>query len=449
LNDLISTDLFEEELQIAQDNMRRDINTFIAEDLHLPWIRSLQANNDIDTLKEELLKLAQNTSHLDIGNYTFIDEWSMIFSEKYDITTANHCRNVLRLLFTFFLDSSFFYFLCDRFHKQPKQLLNQIDTIKLLHWMLLWSVREYPGTTRLLFERNLVQAFEHLLSVDLKKIAYFLPEFMLWNINDFLGDIDNRHLLKELVEGKHVRKTTACPFPFSKKMAHYFINAPRESGFDDAVWYGIIFGADGNDQLLVTFRNHFRSWKHDPKLIKTLLTFFTTAGKEASREEIPHLLGYLQHVWDENKQLTLKGWTLVSLQRRATLWYDDLNRRRYERVTLYQQSLSWKGANYRSLDLELEDQHYQIIQLTTNEALLKESLALKHCVSAYAAKCIYRGTSIWSLQQKKSDCITHLATIEINNRGEIVQVKGLLNANPTKKVKTIISMWAKQEKLAY
>lgn len=447
----ISTDLFEENLQLIQDSIQIDATAFIQEDLYLLFIEFQRQQTNTYVLEQELLQLSSISINLQISDYSFIDEWSIPFFERYDITTANKCRGLISLLFADFLSSNFFRCLCHRFKKAKPDLLNQIDTIKLLNWMILWATRDYPQMALFLLGmgKEKMRQFELIQSIKLEQICYFLPKFMLWDIISLLNNITHRYLLAELANGKHIRKAEGCPFPFNKKMAHYFVNAPRGFNFDDAVWYGIIFGSRGNKQLLTAFQNHFKNWQQNPALLKTLLLFFTNAGKEAIKEEIPQLLGYLQHLWDENKKLILKGWTLASLRRRTAQWYEDINRRQLARIKQYGQVVSWKGANYRPLEIKVEEQNYQIVQLTSSEALQKESLALKHCVSLYTGKCVNNSASIWSLQQLKNEVSISLVTIEINNNRKIVQAKGLMNANPSKRASAIIKMWAKREKLIY
>lgn len=266
---------------------------------------------------------------------------------------------------------------------------------------------------------------------------------MVWDMAEILGNKKRSWLAKGLAEGKPLRKLSACPLPFTKKMAHYFINAPFTNTFDEAVWYAL---TSGNTGLQNVFSPHFRSWKLDPAFLLPIIRFFEGPGAEADPEEMPDLLGYMQHRWDEDGTLSTKGWTLASLRRRVQEWYLEIAQ---QRSSFYVADTQWAASGYQPYEAHSESNTYRIVELTRAGELIEEGMRMQHCVGSYTHRCVNQGISIWSLRIYQAAHCRSLVTIEVDKQGRIVQARGKRNAAPQTVHVQLIRQWAQREGLKY
>ena len=87
---------------------------------------------------------------------------------------------------------------------------------------------------------------------------------------------------------------------------------------------------------------------------------------------------------------------------------------------------------------------HSIIELTNSNELYNEGVIMKNCVSSYVYKCIDGNSHIFSYANKKRKDSTYrkIATIEVNSRYGIVQVREKTNRSPSKQTAKIIRSWA-------
>lgn len=147
-------------------------------------------------------------------------------------------------------------------------------------------------------------------------------------------------------------------------------------------------------------------------------------------------------VWDyinyrmfqDDFQLT--GRTLASVTRLSEQWHEELMQRRLALT----KNTPRKWPKYPVEDLVTDD--YRIIQLNTAEDLVREGIALGHCVGSYAHRCAGGFSSIHSLQIKHDSHWMHKATIEIRlATRQLVQARGKHNSQPEPNYKDIIVTW--------
>lgn len=79
------------------------------------------------------------------------------------------------------------------------------------------------------------------------------------------------------------------------------------------------------------------------------------------------------------------------------------------------------------------------------EDLISESKGLNHCVKTYATKYSKGETAIF-LVRKKDDVLTPFYTLELKD-GQVHQIRGKNNCDPTDKVKDFVDKWAKKFKI--
>jgi hypothetical protein len=98
-------------------------------------------------------------------------------------------------------------------------------------------------------------------------------------------------------------------------------------------------------------------------------------------------------------------------------------------------------------DAKSKGERFVVRQLKRAEDLVMESRAMRHCVSAYAAKCITGNASIWSLRRCSKDGIDRLLTIEVNRQDRAVQVRGFANRVARPDERNVLQRWARARRI--
>jgi hypothetical protein len=150
---------------------------------------------------------------------------------------------------------------------------------------------------------------------------------------------------------------------------------------------------------------------------------------------------------------------LPALIRRMHEWHRDIaaierieamRRRAHGRGSTSTANVTWSGsllADWEwvpsSKDAKAKGERFVVRQLKQAEDLVMESRAMRHCVSTYAGKCISGRASIWSLRRCTKDRIDRLLTIEVDQRDQAVQVRGLANRLAHAEERNVLERWAK------
>ncbi|MEM7037841.1 MAG: PcfJ domain-containing protein [Bacteroidota bacterium] len=118
------------------------------------------------------------------------------------------------------------------------------------------------------------------------------------------------------------------------------------------------------------------------------------------------------------------------------------------------EQVNWQPAPINGFEwAEKEDKkgvarQYRIRQLVTNEEVVAEGKAMKHCVGSYIEDCRMGATSIWSLRKLAGGTEKRMCTIEVSNRDRrVAQVKQRFNALPNTFQCELIIEWATAAKL--
>ena len=160
------------------------------------------------------------------------------------------------------------------------------------------------------------------------------------------------------------------------------------------------------------------------------------------QENLDQVLGYLDHLREENLAPNLSRIQFSTLLRRVTAWYEALRTTNYDPSTF---PLAWPEARFRGYKEEGEHFDFLIVQLTTAKALEEESAYMKHCVYSYLPNCAAGKCSIWSFRKVfQGEAIIRVLTIQVDNIGQIIQVRGEYNAVAKAEEKDVIRQWAKE-----
>ena len=265
-------------------------------------------------------------------------------------------------------------------------------------------------------------------------------------------------------QGQSLYKAEASQW-LSRKEVHWFLNPPGDVGFDEAFWQAIArsYTADVGLALRIARSKIARTPRREIGFWRDVARFF--AVNPTSLEEIDDLCDFLAAARGENGAYGMKGRTLSSLRRQMREWHRDLDaierieaarRRAVARAAPWAaQGGSWAGSAIADWEWQpslREAKHrserFAVRQLKTAEDLVMESRAMRHCVSAYASKCIAGHASIWTLRRSIFGKSERLLTIEVDRQNRAVQVRGFANRLALPDEERVLARWAKARGIA-
>lgn len=266
--------------------------------------------------------------------------------------------------------------------------------------------------------------------------------------------------------GRNIR-TADLPLPYTKRMAHLFLQAPDHYTVEMALRWGQVRGLGGSDLLAsaVAASRLGRSFENE-EFWQTVLHFFVNEPKLDPLHVGP-IVDYLndqrfvpQDTFTEEGELgqggaaqpdlTMKGRTQRSLLRQVEEWHKRLRQR--PKATPVHWNRSDIGE-FQFVEKEGSDHEppriWTIRELLSSGELYREGLAMQHCVGSYVRACAGRTTSIWSMRFDHQMRRHRVMTIEVDlTRRVIWQARRQRNARPSGKAREILERWARQERLA-
>ena len=351
-----------------------------------------------------------------------------------------------------FVASPHFLRICRRFGVEREDGLKKLGVAVCVPLMAFWTNRQFPRLHRALFRGELKRNFILFRAVPLRNFFNYAPLFVLYRLTTVLTCSISAKWALSLITGKNLRQCPGLPFPLTRMMAHWTVQAPYYLSFEEALFYGRVRGLGGSDQLHDRLRSCFdQFYLFNDHFKAELLPFLARHEKNLDLRELPVLLGYLHHRYFENRQndaFLLASYSLPRLQREMGEWYTTV-----ESDPNYQpqfQGKFWRRAAHAEFESQVGKKRYHIVELTSYDDLCKEGKRLRHCVATYVEECMEGWCSIWSLrldagqEEEKS-----LVTIEVDTEGNIKQALGKHNSNPKPEHMYIIRKWATQEKLKF
>lgn len=295
---------------------------------------------------------------------------------------------------------------------------------------------------------------------------YSIPPFMdsVW----FMGSSDEAARQQEwykAVAGGQNPRHLDLPIQLTKRMAHYFLQAPKDCTVAAALRWGQIIGLGGNIRLVkailgsrigTEFENDsfwmtviqwfIQNPMFDPAQIGPLIDYIHRQKFEP--QEIDIGSGQTE-VRPPEPGLSMKGRTGVSLIRQMRLWHATLRKQPETK------QLEWRASGIGELDWTEGDlasnnlRRWTLIELLSRKALHHEGQVMRHCVASYDNSCAFGGTSIWSMGVERNlGRRKRVLTVEVaKSSRKISQFRGKANRLPTQKEMAILHRWASQEQL--
>jgi len=245
----------------------------------------------------------------------------------------------------------------------------------------------------------------------------------------------------------------------TRKEVHAFLHATAGLGFVEAFWEAIARSTTDDPALALRIARSKigRTPRVEIDFWRGVARFFCV--NPASLETIDDLCDYLAECRRGDPGYKLEGRTLPALVRRMHEWHHDIaaierieamrRRARGRDAGASTANAVWTGSALAdwewvpsSKEAKARGERFVVRQLKQAEELVMESRAMRHCVSAYAGKCIAGRASIWSLRRCTKDGIDRLLTIEVDPQAQAVQVRGLANRLANAGERNVVERWA-------
>ena len=226
----------------------------------------------------------------------------------------------------------------------------------------------------------------------------------------------------------------------TKKGTFFFLKAPNDLSIEQNVWWARVRSLGGDEGTAYRIaKSRIGEKTFDSEFWISVARFFMV--NFVSMKEMSELLDYLADAKKEKSKYSMKGRTLLSVQRLSYDWHKAL----YDAKDM--KKLKWDGANLPNKSYSTgkadEKKQWNVDQLLTSTELAREGSAMHHCVKSYADSCATGNTSIWSLNTKdeynqKKRCLT----IEVR-RSQVVQMRGYANRMAKPVERSIIKAWTR------
>ena len=314
-----------------------------------------------------------------------------------------------------------------------------------------WKVKKHNR------DRQFSELARHLLA------AYEVPLFMdcVW----FNGNVTHQNWFKHIGTGQNIRTAPDIPIRLTKKMAHHFLQAPRDYTIEEALRWGQVHALGGDRYLVDALRQTRLTefFRNDDFWLNVMRFFIANPMLDVSH--VHPIIDYIWHQKYENRRVfvergvareigpaqpnfSMRGRTPETLLRQVEAWHGELGRESKDR------ELEWYGSEIGEFHL-LEGSEearnmkfWSIRELLSSDELIDESRILRHCVSTYARSCHTGRSSIWSLEIEDENGCRKILTIEVAPREKVIrQVRGRRNRLPTPKERDLLGKWAEQEDL--
>lgn len=322
------------------------------------------------------------------------------------------------------------YFQADQWLKSPKG----------------WVPQEGQGADKLLSD-----LLHHLFA------QYEVPKFM----DDAWRKQNKLHIawFIHLGTGQNIRTAPQLQTHLTKKMAHYFLQAPDHYTINEALVYGQVIALGGNDLLLKQlFNTQLVHLCKNQEFWLSLVQFLLNNQELIQDNKVGQILDFFnakkllkatvddygQLVGEVSNKLSVKGKTADSLMKAVDKWQRDMTN---SYGGSYNKLVTWTPVKVNNFLVNDDGTSYRIMQLTNNYALLREAEKMKHCIASYIEKCQTGRASVWALTATTGRIVSPLLTIQLDDDNAIVQVRGKTNRLPEVTETQIVRRWATRENL--
>ncbi len=297
---------------------------------------------------------------------------------------------------------------------------------------------------------------------------YDMPNFFnsVWLETGSLTTED-RDLFCNLAQGGSLRQLVAHK-DFTKKSAHWMMQAPDELSVPQAVQWGKVRALGGDDSRALAIAKACGSDTVSNITTDSCWTRFLQLCVHSKRElgsiEIEMLIDYLSYAkadsFRREKVFSLDKMTLQLIEKQSqTMWNEltemgvktglfesvDLNNRKTRKNLISMARITWRSCQDV---VALQSDDWALYELCSLGELAVEGREMSNCVKTYADHCYHGSCSIWTLRRIKQDKTYPSATIAINrNSKKITEARGTANRDLRDEEQRVIQLWMKQNRL--
>jgi hypothetical protein len=265
--------------------------------------------------------------------------------------------------------------------------------------------------------------------------------------------------------GRNIRKAD-LPLPYTKRMAHHFLEAPDHFTVEAALRWGQVRGLGGSKELARAVIASRLGSSFESGDFWLMALHFLVNHPELDPIHVVPIVSYLydqrfelqEHldpssgevVWrSAQPNLSMKGRTPRSLLRQVADWQRDLSLRARRPV------LRWPGSGiggFRLAEPGLDGDGprvWMIRELLSILELRAEGGAMHHCVADFVGCCLKGRSSIWSMTVEDREGPHRVLTIEVDPATRrVVQARRWCNEGPHPKDREVLGLWARARGLA-
>lgn len=275
-----------------------------------------------------------------------------------------------------------------------------------------------------------------------------------------------------VAQGGNIRKASDLPFPLTKKMAHYMMQAPNDYTVDDALRWGQIHGLGGNERLVKAILGsrigRFSHGQVNGEFWQSVIHFFVNNSmmdmnqlgpivdyihaQKFQPQEPVIVDGFARQLGPPQPNFSMKGRTVESLLRQTEAWHKQINRRTRRGRTLNHYSWDLCGIDgfYKVEGKAPKQRIFTISELFNTKQLLEEGRAMGHCVGSYGHSCKTGRCAIFSMTRDIGAGIERLLTIEVSpHTRQIKEARMKRNDPPNQECRKILEQWARKEDLSF
>ena len=293
----------------------------------------------------------------------------------------------------------------------------------------------------------------HLLANHLF-VAYDMPDFFhnVWFAGWDLESALHREWYLHVAAGNNIRKCRT-DIQMTKRMAHFFVQAPASLSVQEALRWSQVRGLGGGPALANAILATRLGREFENEAFWSTVVQWFVRFSELDTSQVSPIVDFLQFHRFETlggnrplmPNLCMKRRTPESLVRQVERWHRGLRE-----TNLFQQR-QWQPSELGTFEFK-EGQpgnenyrHWIIRELVCTRSLWVEGRQLGHCVATYAQMCVSRKCSIWTMECFANDYLRKHVTIEVNGSNtRIIQARGRGNRRVNERERRVLNRWADQ-----
>ncbi len=289
-----------------------------------------------------------------------------------------------------------------------------------------------------------------------------VPAFMdsVWFMGNGRGAVQQQGWFLHVGRGQNIR-TADLPLPYTKRMAHCFMQAPSDFTVEAALRWGQILGLAGSERLvravigtrLGTDFEHAEFWVTvlrffianpmlDLALVGPMIDYIHQ--QRFVPQDVFVAPGVVERSGPAQPNFTMQGRTPAALLRQVESWHRAL-------AKTEQPKADWPSSGIDAFEFEEGGERggnlkiWTLTELVSTKALVAEGRKMKHCVATYAHSCANGTCSIWTLEVETFEGRSKILTVEVQNGARLIcQARGKCNMLPGEKHRGILRRWAEQ-----